>query len=115
MNTSNKNSKSDKESITPKAMETTKDTAVKQHQNDENADKDQYNHIKDKNLSNKETIDDNDDINPNFEENTQLNHELDEDLKNNNDPNRRTLDEYNAVTPDNPKYDDGKEKVKSEE
>lgn len=106
MSTSNqRKSRSDNESIKSETMET-KDAAINQHQSSQPSDRDQYNQIKDDTKSNKEMVDDNEDIDPNFQKNSSIAQDLDEELKDKNDPHRRTLDEYNAVTSDNPRYTD---------
>ncbi|MDW8850766.1 hypothetical protein SD960_11730 [Flavobacterium sp. MMLR14_040] len=108
MNTSdNRNDRSDNQTNKSETMES-KDTIVNQGQDQDQADtsgkRDQYNE-----KSNEHPIqhrmDDNDNIDPNFQKETNRPQYLDEDLKNNNDPDRRTLDEYNATTAE-PEDDD---------
>ncbi|WP_456314408.1 hypothetical protein [Pseudomonas shirazensis] len=95
MNTSNhRNSRSDNEGIISETMET-KDPAINQHENSSNSDRYDSDHSFTENSDNKNE-DQNEDIDPNFQKNSKIAQDLDEDLKNDNDPDRRTLDEYSA-------------------
>lgn len=83
-----------------------KDTIVNQDQADSSGKKDQYNNNEKSNEHPiQHRLDDNDNIDPNFQKNSNRPQYLDEDSKNDNDPDRRTLDEYNATTA-KPKDDD---------
>jgi hypothetical protein len=93
MNTSNhRNSRSDTEGIISETMET-KDPAINQHQNDSSHREEyQTDHYE----SADQNLNENDDTDPYFQKNSDIAQDLDEDLKDDNDPDRRTLDEYNA-------------------
>lgn len=92
MNTTNhRNSRSDNEAINSETMET-KDPAINQHQTDSSGDRYSKDHTFD---SNKES-DKEEDFDPYFQKNSSIAQDLDEDLKKDNDPDRRTLDEYKA-------------------
>ncbi|MBP1225476.1 hypothetical protein [Flavobacterium sp. 1355] len=108
MNTTNhRNSRSDNEGIVSETMET-KDPAINQHQNDSSGRRDyetdnSYENSDRKHLSENDDTDD-----PYFQKNSNIAQDLDEDLKNDNDPDRRTLDEYSAnkAEPDDDEEDD---------
>lgn len=90
MNTSNhRNSRSDNEAINSETMEN-KDPAINQHQNNYESREPYTHNPEDQNL------DDNDDINPDFQKNSNRTIDAEKDLSNKNDPDRRTLDEYSA-------------------
>lgn len=89
MNTSNhRNSRSDNEAINSETMEN-KDPGINQHQNN-------YKTREPFNTSDDQKLDDNDDINPDFEKNSSRTIDAEKDLSDKNDPDRRTLDEYSA-------------------
>lgn len=87
MNT-HRNSRSDNEGIISETMET-KDPAINQHQTDSSGDRYNTDHNFDDRESDKEENSD-----PYFQKNSDIAQDLDEDLKKDNDPDRRTLDEY---------------------
>lgn len=89
MNT-HRNSRSDNEGIISETMET-KDPAINQHQTDSSGDR--YN--TDPNFDDRES-DKEENSDPYFQKNSDIAQDLDEDLKKDNDPDRRTLDEYKA-------------------
>jgi len=89
MNT-HRNSRSDNEGIISETMET-KDPAINQHQTDSSGDRYNTDHNFDDRESDKE-----ENFDPYFQKNTDIAQYLDEDLKKDNDPDRRTLDEYKA-------------------
>jgi hypothetical protein len=102
MNTTNhRNSRSDNEGIVSETMET-KDPAINQHQND-SSDSSDYETDHSYGDSDGKHLSENDDTDPYFQKNSDIAQDLDEDLKNDNDPDRRTLDEYSA---DNAEPDD---------
>ena len=91
MNTSNhRNSRSDNEAINSETMET-KDPAINQHQTDSSDDRYSTDYTSDS-----DNKSDKDDSDPYFQKNSNIAQDLDEDLKKDNDPDRRTLDEYKA-------------------
>lgn len=94
MNTSNhRNSRSDNEAINSETMEN-KDPAINQHQNDSSTNNTySKDHTLGRNNSDNEKEED---FDPYFQKNSDIAQDLDEDLKNDNDPDRRTLDEYKA-------------------
>lgn len=97
MNTSDhRNDRPDNQANKSETMES-KDTIVNQDQANSSEKRDQYNE-KSHEHPIQDRLDDNDNINPDSQKETNRPQYLDEDLKNNNDPNRRTLDEYNATT-----------------
>ncbi|MBZ4041056.1 hypothetical protein [Flavobacterium hibisci] len=89
MNT-HRNSRSDNEGIISETMET-KDPAINQHQTDSSGDRYNTDHNFDDRESDKE-----ENFDPYFQKNSDIAQDLDEDLKKDNDPDRRTLDEYKA-------------------
>jgi hypothetical protein len=92
MNTSNhRNSRSDNEAINSETMET-KDPAINQHQTDSSGDR----YSKDYTSDSDNKSDRDEDSDPYFQKNSNIAQDLDEDLKKDNDPDRRTLDEYKA-------------------
>ncbi|MBS7231547.1 hypothetical protein KHA90_10985 [Flavobacterium psychroterrae] len=89
------------ESIHSETMET-KDPAINQHRTT-GSDTEEYSSDREDNFERKNTSDRNNDENdtedPYFQKNAEIAKDLDDDLKNDkNDPDRRTLDEYNATT-----------------
>jgi len=106
MNTSeHRNDRSDNQNNKSETMES-KDTIVNQDQANSSEKRDQYNNNEKANEHPiQHRLDDNDNIDPDFQKNTNRPQYLDEDLKKDNDPDRRTLDEYNATTAE-PEDDD---------
>jgi hypothetical protein len=91
MNTSNdRNSRSDNEAINSETMEN-KDPAINKHQDDSSDDRYTKDHTFENDDSEKE-----DDFDTYFQKNSDIAQDLDEELKKDNDPDRRTLDEYSA-------------------
>jgi len=104
MNTSDhRNDRSDNQANKSETMES-KDTILNKDQADTSGKRDQYNEKANEHPI-QHRLDDNDNIDPDFQKNTNRPQYLDEDLKKDNDPDRRTLDEYNATTAE-PEDDD---------